>query len=481
MNNFIKIIILLSVSFNINAELLDSQSWYYIHADDGTYENFGTSLPTAQTNVIATYETDINLSHFCPVNNFVYQSWGSLPTTTIDADLPENEGTLTVNQAFSDGDSFSNPVPCDSATAYFGVVRLKQFDCGTGQYDTDENKCVVETSCDELSGTNAVPIGWINFGTNPSNTLSNHTSCINGCTVFYEGHNEPQAEVIIESVSNYYGLGLYTYQLESEECNSGLNTTILNIEAEPTPSCAPGDDPTLINGLFACENNGIEVETEQPETETTTTDIVDNGDGTTTETQVTTNSNTGVITTTVIDTTTATGESTTTTTVTNDNSNFNYQSENQSDFCANNPNATICQTNQVSNTSCGTTPTCSGDAIQCAILIQAHEKNCEGENFVDAVATTAQENAILAGVGGDNDLDTFAAGTNVDLSDPLNGYVPNVTAACPPDILINTTRGQITVPMSYFCDLTDLLRPIVLILAYITAAMIFYNGLIREA
>lgn len=354
--------------------------------------------------------------------------------------------------------------------------------CNTGYaYNDITNECESTSNCDELSGTNAVPIGWINFGTNPSNTLSNHTSCINGCTVFYEGHNEPQAEVIIESVSNYYGLGLYTYQLESEECNVGLNTTILNIEAEPTPSCAPGDDPTLINGLFACENNGIEVETEQPETETTTTDIVDNGDGTTTETQVTTNSNTGVITTTVIDTTTATGESTTTTTVTNDNSNFNYQSENQSDFCANNPNATICQTNQVSNTSCGTTPTCSGDAIQCAILIQAHEKNCEGENFVDAAVTTAQENAILSGVGGDNDLDTFAAGTEVDLSDPLSGYVPNITAACPPDILINTTRGQITVPMSYFCDLTDLLRPIVLILAYITAAMIFYNGLIREA
>jgi hypothetical protein len=46
------------------------------------------------------------------------------------------------------------------------------------------------------------------------------------------------------------------------------------------------------------------------------------------------------------------------------------------DFCRSNPNATICKKSTFAAASCGSSPACDGDAVQCAIATEQYRRNC---------------------------------------------------------------------------------------------------------
>lgn len=118
---------------------------------------------------------------------------------------------------------------------------------------------------------------------------------------------------------------------------------------------------------------------------------------------------------------------------------------------------------------CSTRPSCTGDAVQCAILFQLWSARCEAEKREkgDDGETSDIEgfdpnNAALTQPG-DGDIPT----TETDASG-LFGQIFSVaqqSGTCPADAQITlATVGVVTVPYTFLCQFASTIRPLVLLL-----------------
>jgi hypothetical protein len=126
----------------------------------------------------------------------------------------------------------------------------------------------------------------------------------------------------------------------------------------------------------------------------------------------------------------------------------NYTTVN--DFCVTNKDLAICKTSSAgTGEGCTTPPSCTGDAIQCAILHQSWLTKCNMEDAeAESVANQALENTNqgILSIMPELDGGTFNLPTQLDQSAFIG------TSACPPDQSITIPIvGQLTIPWSSLC------------------------------
>ena len=105
--------------------------------------------------------------------------------------------------------------------------------------------------------------------------------------------------------------------------------------------------------------------------------------------------------------------------------------------------------------SCNAAPSCTGDAIQCAILYQSYQTRCAIEEAFDP-------NDVPGYSGSVEDI----TAPDEDLTSTLDGVLDQVGAAgsCPAPQVFNLGGTQIDIPYTFMCDFASLIRPLVILL-----------------
>lgn len=119
---------------------------------------------------------------------------------------------------------------------------------------------------------------------------------------------------------------------------------------------------------------------------------------------------------------------------------------------------------------CVTGWTCEGDAIQCAIAKEQHERNCELWAETDQAALFGQ--AITGNDPGLDALDRSQAET-VDFSNVID-TTRTIGAGCIDDRNIDVMGHTITIPFSKLCPYLDIMGTIAVAFAMISAAAIIF-------
>lgn len=252
--------------------------------------------------------------------------------------------------------------------------------------------------------------------------------------------------------------------------------------SSPNPSgCASGGVP------YTGTVNGKSVTVCGSATKTSTTDATQKDSSSTRTDSGGTTSGSGSETTTT-KTTCADGKCTTTTTKTDSvnggasapggsqGSQTETKTESQADYCKDNPTQPICKEDGDSSFggSCGAF-NCDGDAIQCAIAREQHQRNCQ---LFDDRTPMTEIGEGAAGAGnrpsdhpGNNpeDIDVGARMAGVARDNPFGD-------ACPRDFDLAVMGNVVTVPLSNACDVLKLMGEIAVAFAFIAAARIVMSG-----
>lgn len=252
--------------------------------------------------------------------------------------------------------------------------------------------------------------------------------------------------------------------------------------SSPNPSgCASGGVP------YKGTVNGKSVTVCGSATKTSTTDSTQKDSSSTRTDSGGTTSGSGSETTTT-KTTCADGKCTTTTTKTDSvnggasapggsqGSQTETKTESQADYCKDNPTQPICKEDGDSSFggSCGAF-NCDGDAIQCAIAREQHQRNCQ--LFEDRTPMT-EIGEGAAGAGnrpsdhpGNNpdDIDVGARMAGVARENPFGD-------GCPRDFDLAVMGNVVTVPLSNACDVLKLMGEIAVAFAFIAGARIVMSG-----
>ena len=125
-------------------------------------------------------------------------------------------------------------------------------------------------------------------------------------------------------------------------------------------------------------------------------------------------------------------------------------------FCVENPKSPLCVTSSYTKGSCGTTPSCSGDAIQCAIAKEQFLRNCQFYT-----ADQADSDKVTAARALDGKVNRGAA-QEVDVAGGFSqDNALGVGAGCMQDRQFNLSYGgyqqNVTMPLSQFCGMLTML------------------------
>lgn len=105
---------------------------------------------------------------------------------------------------------------------------------------------------------------------------------------------------------------------------------------------------------------------------------------------------------------------------------------------------------------CDVTPTCEGDVIECAIFIQTWRGRCDGgiDEFVESDISSQ-----ISGLG----VDTLRA-PDEDLTGTLTGIftVGASASTCPADLPLSLSSGTVSLSFGPVCDVAYLLRPLLI-------------------
>lgn len=209
-----------------------------------------------------------------------------------------------------------------------------------------------------------------------------------------------------------------------------------------------------VNGQIVCI---AKVDSSQPTTAENTTQ---NADGTSTTTSTTTNTDGSVSKT----TTQRDAQGNVTSTVTN-----NYTTT--TDFCAQNPDLTICGESSASTTeSCDTPPACTGDAVQCAILTEQWRTRCA--NVLEETDANVQEGQTAIDANGSTLDQLGVTSETVNIAGQIE-QTAFLGAGCVSDQTVSLGQyGSFTIPFSSLCSTFNILGNILVALAFIGAARI---------
>lgn len=326
----------------------------------------------------------------------------------------------------------SNPNAPGSYYAY--ATAQKQSSCASGYTLQADGSC--RLNCP--SAGSSAPGGNTAYGTSSSQTITNPSVCVNGCaynyTSYWTGAKPGQ--------SGGFPVEWYGVKSSYAACSgSGMPTAV---DSQPSSTCPDKTYSGTVNGQSVCvpyptqTTGGTTNSTttasspaaSAPAATSSSSSSSTTCDGVTCTTTTTVNVGvsgggagggngaSGAAASPCASTSTSTGGSVaggagTCTTTT---------SQPQTDYCKQNPDAQQCKQNQDSasgGTDCTAPPSCSGDAISCAILSQQWNTRCDLQKSVDPSIQLGQQ--IQAG----NDpmaaqLPTPGKADQVDLSSKLS-------------------------------------------------------------
>jgi len=452
------LILIISLFYSINALAINN------------YENCPNAIPDFWTSTPQTGQCLVAASVIQGLSLTLGQYNGIIATTSIQNGVKKQHNWVVIRPV---------PNPDSELNIYEHVCN------STFVWEESSHTCVVDVDFGVCAAGQTTSSGYYNVGDQITST-PNILACTSGCTVIFQGSGAFRE--IQNGVYNYFFIG--QYDQDGTTCSSS-ETESNYTDDPPTVTCGIGQVSGTINDETICvtASTGDPVNPYEPpptttDTETTTENTADNGDGTSTTTTTTTStgSNGGTsTTTTTTNTDNSTGDTITSTTIINETAPPNEDPKDT--FCEENPDSVICSDSTVTGgATCGSPPVCTGDAIQCAITEQVFLTRCAIE-VPDNLSVDESDVNIQAGndtgLNIDNVFDVEPENI-IDLSDPLSGYVPNVLGSCPPPYVFTFRGNNIDLPLTAICDFADLVRPLVLLLAFLSASFIYFNGLIRE-
>ncbi|EGK69764.1 hypothetical protein METUNv1_03729 [Methyloversatilis universalis FAM5] len=239
------------------------------------------------------------------------------------------------------------------------------------------------------------------------------------------------------------------------------------------PRCPTGKCPGYFNGSYMCvacsemasENKPITTYNRTTETTTTGTPPNQTTSTTTTDTRATHNG-TGTVTSTTSTTTTTTGPNGTTT-----STESKETKEPKESFCKENPSSAFCKEGRFGG-SCGSF-TCEGDAVQCAVAREIHQRNCE------AVASNVYTDMVDAAQAGSDTGSTYIQGqkdgTPLDVTGKFSSSLDAspIAATCPSPRSVPLPGGNsFEISFEKPCEAAGWLGNFVQAFAYLFAALI---------
>ncbi|MEK7882964.1 virulence factor TspB C-terminal domain-related protein [Methyloversatilis sp. NSM2] len=260
---------------------------------------------------------------------------------------------------------------------------------------------------------------------------------------------------------------------ETYEGPEDLDPISVTPEEDP-PRCGAGQCPGEFNGVHMCVSCTDIASPEKPvttydrKTETTTTGTPPNQ---TTETKTTdtksTHDGSGTVTSTTTTSTTKTDANGTTTT----EEGKTEKKESQESFCKENPTVAFCKNGKWGG-GCDAF-TCEGDAVQCAIAREIHQRNCdmnapnEYSNAAEKVGTGTET--------GEQYLQTEKEREGLDVQGKFASEVraSPIAAACPAPRVVPLPGGNsLEISFEKPCEVASQLGAFVVAFAYLAAALI---------
>lgn len=240
------------------------------------------------------------------------------------------------------------------------------------------------------------------------------------------------------------------------------------------PRCGAGQCPGEVNGVYTCVRCTDIATPEKPvtqydkKTETTTTGTPPNQ---TTETKSTetksTHDGSGTVTSTTTTSTTKTDANGTTTT----EEGKTEKKESQESFCKENPTVAFCKNGKWGG-GCDAF-TCEGDAVQCAIAREIHQRNCDAtkSNAYTDMTDAAQAGTDNASTYIQTQKDAAALDVNARFSQSLDASP--IAASCPASRSVALPGGNsLEISFEKPCEIAGWLGHFVQAFAYLFAALI---------
>lgn len=333
-----------------------------------------------------------------------------------------------------------------------------------GTLSADKKMCLgaPEPPPPPCSAGNIVSSGLFDHGGDPAVfPSSSRLTCYGGCEARFQG-SYPVARALVQGKYRYFGRG--DYETTGGQCTAGAPQGKPGLTDVPPSSCGAGQVLGQFNGKDLCLDGGTGEptnpnETPTPKTDTTTTTTTNNPDGSTTKTETTTHSD---------------GSQTVVRTTTFPDGSTNQSKEEkpapdedpQKTFCEENPDAALCKKSDFGG-GCGSFM-CKGDAVQCAIAIEQHKRNCELwtptalSDLGDQVATGADPEASQHPALASN-RQVFNLGNSINTSKQYAG-------SCPADRSITVMGQTIAIPLSSLCPYLEMFGNVMIALALLGAA-----------
>lgn len=381
----------------------------------------------------------------------------------------DGRGNTLINATVQSANRCSYQFIEDGST-YSSSVGFYQINiCPTGSQDLGNGQCRITcappttyNSITHQCSTQCIEGEQSDVGnyTNPRSL-----ECDNGCQ-----SNFIQQGVVYCNQSGNSAQGIYTvfeckkgyFQQTGANCSGDYPAASQPEPTQPDDAehkcLSSGSSFGTVNGVTVCLPQGTAGS--KPLTIKSSKDTVSsNSDNTTTSTKSTTQNADGTVTTQT--TTNVTNNSTGVTTSTTGDK----KTEPKTTFCEDNPNSTICKTSSFGG-SCAAF-TCDGDAIQCAIAKEQHNRNCTLFDKPTSESDLGKEIQM-------NDGNNPAKESNrevIQLSNSLNEG-NNIGGGSFQDLHIQLPGGGFDLPFSKLNFLMNLLGGFLLAGAYLNAARI---------
>lgn len=127
---------------------------------------------------------------------------------------------------------------------------------------------------------------------------------------------------------------------------------------------------------------------------------------------------------------------------------------------------------------CSARPSCSGDPVQCSVVLQTWSTRCEAKEIGQGItrleaAVRDMQNALEEGLsaeGFDPDGEAITDGEPAQETFDFSADIANIynqggaSGSCPADTIVNTSFGQIAIPWTMLCEFASTIRPLVIFL-----------------
>ena len=307
--------------------------------------------------------------------------------------------------------------------------------------------------------------GFYDMGLTPADPPS--AVCAGGCLAIYSGSSVGRRS-LVGGVYHYYAEGQYDF-VAGSTCTTGPGIPTAASGGPPPDTCGSGQTLGTVNGKATCADSGTGVPSNpnagagSPGNTTTKTETPatpppggadTSGDGTSITHSPGSPGGGGSAatppgtTTTTTHTDPATGVKTITTTVTPDDPVKAY--------CVEHPTAKICQ--QASDSTFGGTCaafSCDGDAVQCAIALDQHKRNCT--LFDTPTSLSDLGNAAVAGTDTGTSNNPALVGNRVTHAISDIDVSPWLGGSCPADVTTTIYGRSFTLSFASLCSMLSII------------------------